>query len=81
MSDDSTLRSLIRLLPPALALKDQLEKSIHLEIYAGTGDLAIQSLKGIQASVAQLTGDPYMANLAPWSPRERGIRRRSPSRC
>jgi hypothetical protein len=71
-NDDSTLRSLIRLLSPAQALTEQLEKSLHLEIYAGTGDLAIQSLKGIQSSVAQLTGDPYVAALAPVVPEGAG---------
>jgi hypothetical protein len=71
-NDDSTLRALIRLLPPAQALTEQLEKSIHLEIYAGTGDLAIQSLKGIQSSVAQLTSDPYVAALAPVIPEGAG---------
>jgi hypothetical protein len=72
MSDDSTLRALIRLLAPAQALTEQLEKSIHLEIYAGTGDLAIQSLKGIQSNVAQITGDPYVAALTPVVPEGAG---------
>lgn len=63
-TNDSQLRALIRLLPPARTLKDQLEKSLHLEIYAGTGDLAINSLKGIHASIARLTDDPYVASLA-----------------
>lgn len=68
MSDDSTLRGLIRLIPPARALKEQLEQFIHLEIYAGTGDMALASLKGLQQSVAQLTNDPYVATLAPTVP-------------
>lgn len=66
--DEPTLRSLIRLIPPAEALKDQLEKSIHLETYAATGDLAIRSLVALQSSVSQLTNDPYIAALAPVAP-------------
>lgn len=58
------LRSLIRLIPPARALKEDLEKSIHLELYAGTGDLAARSFQGLQASVAQITDDPYIASLS-----------------
>jgi hypothetical protein len=63
-SEDNILRALIRLLPPAKRLKDDLERSIHLEIYAGTGDLAIRSVNGLQASAAALTNDPYLAALA-----------------
>ena len=59
-----SLRALIRLIPPARALKEDLERSIHLELYAGTGDLAVRSFGGLQASVAQITGDPYVAALA-----------------
>jgi hypothetical protein len=61
---DDTLRALIRLIPPARALKEDLEKSIHLEIYAGTGDLAIRSFNGLQASIAAITNEPYVATLA-----------------
>ena len=61
---DDTLRALIRLIRPAQALKEDLEKSIHLEIYAGTGDLAIRSFNGLQASAAAITNDPYVATLA-----------------
>lgn len=71
---DSQLRALIRLLPPARTLKDQLEKSLHLEIYAGTGDLAINSLKGIHASISRLTDDPYVAALAVQVPENAGDR-------
>jgi hypothetical protein len=63
MGDDK-LRGLIRLIPPARALKEDVEQSLHLEMYAGTGDLAIQSFRGLQASVAAITGDPYVSALA-----------------
>jgi hypothetical protein len=61
---DSNLRALIRLIPPARALREELEKGIHLELYAGTGPLAVGSFQGLQASVARLTEDPYVASLA-----------------
>lgn len=69
---DDTLRALIRLLPPARALRDDLERSIHLEIYAGTGDLALRSFNGLQASVATITDDPYVATLALTAPETAG---------
>ena len=61
---DDRLRSLIRLIPPVRALKDDLEQSIHLELYNGTGDLAVRSFQGLQASVARITDDPYVGSLA-----------------
>src|SRR5688572_26003519 len=71
---DSQLRALIRLLPPARTLKDHLEKSLHLEIYAGTGDFAISSFKGLHASISRLTDDPYVAALAIQVPEGSGDR-------
>ena len=62
-TNDDTLRALIRLIPPAGALKDDLEKSIHLEIYSGTGDLAIKSFNGLQSSAASISPDPYLLSL------------------
>ncbi|HZO86904.1 MAG TPA: hypothetical protein VFB38_01095 [Chthonomonadaceae bacterium] len=64
MADD-TLRALIRLIPPVRALKEDLEKSIHLELYSGTGDLAVRSFNGLQASVASAAAnDPYVQTLS-----------------
>jgi hypothetical protein len=71
---DSQLRALIRLLPPARALKDQLEKSLHLETYAGTGDFAIASLRGLHASAARVSDDPYLAALGVQVPEGAGDR-------
>ncbi len=62
-ANDDTLRSLIRLIRPASTLKEDLEKSIILEIFAGTGDLAIKSFNGLQSSVAAITNDPYIYTL------------------
>jgi hypothetical protein len=69
---DDALRALIRLIPPARALKEDLERSIILEIYSGTGDLAIHSFNGLQASAAAITNDPYLATLALTAPEESG---------
>ena len=62
-TNDDTLRALIRLIPPARALKEDLEKSLHLEIYSGTGDMAIKSFNGLQASASSISSDPYLASL------------------
>jgi hypothetical protein len=61
---DDRLRSLIRLIPPVRALKEDLEQSIHLELFAGTGDLAVRSFQGLQASVGRITDDPYLGSLS-----------------
>lgn len=61
---DDTLRARIRLIPPARALKEELEKSIHLELYSGAGDLAVKSFEGLRASVAKITDDPYVESLS-----------------
>ena len=58
------IRDLIRLIPPARALKDDLEKSLHLEFYAGTGNMAVRSFQGLLASVSSITGDPYVDALS-----------------
>ncbi|HVU12171.1 MAG TPA: hypothetical protein VHD90_12880 [Phototrophicaceae bacterium] len=60
-SDD--LRALIRLIPPMRALQDELEKSIPLETYEGTGNLAVRSFQGLQQSVYTITEEPYVAAL------------------
>jgi hypothetical protein len=62
--NDGNLRALIRLIPPARALTEQLEKSLHLETYEGTGDFAVRSAEGLRANVARITGDPYVDVLA-----------------
>lgn len=69
---DDTLRALIRLIPPVRALKDDLDESLHLETYAGTGDLAVKSFQGLQASAARLTDDPYLSALALTAPDDAG---------
>ena len=61
---ESTLRALIRLIPPARALKEDLEKGLHMELYEGAGEMAVQSYQGLQTSVARLTDDPYVESLS-----------------
>jgi hypothetical protein len=74
MMNDSALRSLIRLLPPARALKEQLEKSLHLEMYSGTGDVAISSLNSLKDAVATIASDAYIIALSPTVPEGAGDR-------
>ena len=62
--NEGRLRTLIRLLPPVTALREDLEKSLHLEAFAGTGDLAMRSFEGLRASVARVAEDPYLDALA-----------------
>ena len=61
---DEKLRALIRLIPPARALKRDLEKSINLELYSGAGNLAVKSFQGLQTSVAKIADDPYVDSLS-----------------
>lgn len=70
MSNDSgdTLRAMIRLIAPARALKEDLEKSVHLEMCDGTGDMAVRSFEGLRATVARLSDDPYIEALRLGSP-------------
>lgn len=62
---DEGLRALIRLLPAARALKEDLEKSLHLDTWAGTGDTALRMFQGLQKSVAALSDDVYVQCLEP----------------
>ena len=61
---ESTLRALIRLIPPARSLKEELEKGLHMELYEGAGEMAVQSYQGLQTSVARLAADPYVESLS-----------------
>ncbi len=61
---ENTLRALIRLIPPARALKEELEKGLHMELYEGAGEMAVRSFQGLQTSVARLTADPYVESLS-----------------
>ena len=62
---EERLRALIRLIPPARALRDDLDKSIHLELYAGTGDLAVGSFEGLRAAIGS---SGFRATCAPTRP-------------
>ena len=64
MAETVDLSALIRLIPPARALKDDLEASLHMELYAGTGDIAVKSYNNLHASVSRYIDDPYVQSLA-----------------
>jgi hypothetical protein len=62
--NDGNLRTLIRLIPPARALRDSVEKNIEMELYSGTGAMAVQTYGGLWTNVAALDDSPYVASLA-----------------
>ena len=64
MSDDN-LRALIQLIPPARALKKELDRLFSTDEYEGLGGMALRNLKGLTDSVVKLTDNPYVATLAP----------------
>src|SRR5947207_7266070 len=51
------LRALIRLIPAMRAMREELEKSLHLEFYKGMGDMALKSYRGMLVSVHQILAD------------------------
>jgi hypothetical protein len=57
------LRALIKLIAPLRALREDVEKALHLEIHSGSGDLAVRSLTAIRDQIYQVTQDPYVAAL------------------
>ena len=67
MSDDN-LRALIQLIPPARALKKELDRLFSTDEYDGLGGMALRNLKGLTDSVVKLTDNPYVATLAPELP-------------
>jgi hypothetical protein len=62
--------------PETLELRERFQEkyglTIHLEIYAGTGDLAIKSFNGLRASAAAITNDPYLSALTLTAPESAG---------
>ena len=62
MSEEN-LRTLIRLIPPARALSDNLEKNIEMELFDGTGDMAVQTYEGLLATIAAIDDSPFVAGL------------------
>lgn len=60
---DDILRRLIRLIPPARAIKEEVDKALVMETYQGTGSAAIRTFGGLQQAVATLTDDPYVATM------------------
>lgn len=64
MTETVDLSALIRLIPPARTLKNDLEASLHMELYIGTGDIAVKTYNNLHATVTKLTDDPYVKSLA-----------------
>ena len=62
-SSEDRLRDLIRLIPPARALKENLEESIHMERYVG-GEPAVRLYQGLYSTISAITTDPYLTTLA-----------------
>jgi hypothetical protein len=63
-NSEDRLRDLIRLIPPARALFERLEKSVDFERYAGVGDPAVKLYQGLYSTITGLTTDPYLTTLA-----------------
>ena len=70
MAETVDLRALIRLIPPARALKNDLEASLHMELYTGTGDTVVKSYNNLHANVSKYIDDPYVKSLALEVPEE-----------
>ena len=70
MAETVDLSALIRLIPPARAMKNDLEASLHMELYDGTGDIAVKSYNNLHASVSRFIDDPYVKSLALEVPEE-----------
>lgn len=72
MENEGRLRALIQLIPPARALRDDLDQSLHLETYGGLGDAALQTLEGLRASIARIADDPFVSTLTVAPPQNAG---------
>ena len=70
MTETVDLNALIRLIPPARALKNDLEASLHMELYTGIGDIAVKSYNNLHASVSKCIDDPYVKSLVLEVPEE-----------
>ena len=57
------LRALIRLISPLRALREDIEKSLLLELYTGSGNLAVRSLEALRDQILEITQDRYVAAL------------------
>ena len=64
MAETVDLNALIRLIPPARTLKNDLEASLHMELYTGTGDTVVKSYNNLHATVSKYIDDPYVKSLA-----------------
>ena len=63
--DANDLRALIRLIPPVRTLREDVEKGLHLETFAGSGDLVVRTLQALREQIYHITQDAYIAALEP----------------
>lgn len=57
------LRALLRLIPAIQTLREDVENSLHLELYTGAGDLVLRSFRGLRDQVYAITEDRYIGSL------------------
>jgi hypothetical protein len=60
---DSNLRALIRLIPVARGLKDEVDKATTLETYEDSGDLTVRSFRNLLSAVQRLMDDTFVASM------------------
>lgn len=64
-SENDNLRALIRMLPPARALRQELKAVIAAETFEGVGKLAVRNFSGLLNSIMSLTDDgAYLDTLS-----------------
>jgi len=63
VSGEEKIRGLIRLIPVARALKQDLEKALGMEVFSGARDMAAKSYEGLRQAAVALTDDPYLNAL------------------
>jgi hypothetical protein len=72
-TEGDNIRALIRMIPPARALRQELKAIVASETFDGVGKLAVRNFTGLLKSIMALTGDgDYLATLSVESPGEGG---------
>ena len=60
---EETLRALIRYVQPASQLRKDVEQSLMLETFSGTGDMLMRTYRGLHDSISRIVDDPYLEAL------------------
>lgn len=63
VSGEEKIRGLIRLIPIARALKQDLDKAMGMEEYSGARNIAAKSYEGLRQAAVALMDDPYLNAL------------------